>query len=437
MLEYKEIKISELKLNPKNPRLNDAAAEKLVVGIGAYGFINPVVVNKRDNTVLAGHTRIKALKKLGTDTVPVLFVDMDEKTARGFAIWDNKSGEFSEWDMDLVKLELEALDLADFDLDLTGWDLDLDFDKEPGVGDNAPPVLLKDRFVVPPFSILDTRQGYWQERKKAWKELIKDKAESREMALAFHQTVKRGNEVVVLDGDGVSLLDPVLAEISIKWFGVEGGNAFDCFAGDSVFGYVASHEGQIFTGIELRQEQVVLNNDRISDFPQCKYICDDGQNISKYVKKESQDLLFSCPPYFDLEIYSDSANDASNQVSYEEFLDILKNAFTDAVGCLKNNRFAFIVVGDVRNKKTGGYYGFPDDVKKIFKDAGMLIYNEMILVEMLGTAMLRVGRYMKSRKLAKTHQNVLVFYKGDTSKIKEIFPEIPREELEIESDDME
>jgi len=124
MLEYKEVKISDLNLNKNNPRINDAAAEKLVAGIGAYGFINPVVVNKRDNMVLAGHTRIKALKKLSTDTVPVLFVDMDETTARGFAIWDNKSAEFSKWDEDLVMKELEALSIEDYDIGLTGFDLD-------------------------------------------------------------------------------------------------------------------------------------------------------------------------------------------------------------------------------------------------------------------------------------------------------------------------
>ena len=140
MLEYKEVKISDLNLNKNNPRINDAAAEKLVAGIGAYGFINPVVVNKRDNMVLAGHTRIKALKKLSTDTVPVLFVDMDETTARGFAIWDNKSAEFSKWDEDLVMKELEALSIEDFDIELTGFDINsLKEDPDISGGDEEPP----------------------------------------------------------------------------------------------------------------------------------------------------------------------------------------------------------------------------------------------------------------------------------------------------------
>lgn len=127
--------ISSLTLNDKNPRINDAAADKLIPGIEKYGFINPVIVNK-DNLVLAGHTRIKALLKMGESTVPAIYVDMDPTTAKGFSIWDNKSGEFSEWDDDLLKQELEELNAEDFDISLTGFDeSDFDFDKEPGLTD--------------------------------------------------------------------------------------------------------------------------------------------------------------------------------------------------------------------------------------------------------------------------------------------------------------
>ena len=155
-----------------------------------------------------------------------------------------------------------------------------------------------------------------------------------------------------------------------------------------------------------------------------RYICDDGQNVAKHLEPESQDLLFSCPPYFDLEVYSDLPNDASNQGSYEDFIQILKNAFTGAVGCLKQNRFAAICVGDVRDKKTGFYYDFCGDIKRIFKEAGMKLYNEIILVEQTASTALRAARYMENRKVAKTHQHLLVFFKGDPKKIKSEFPKI-------------
>ena len=101
---------------------------------------------------------------------------------------------------------------------------------------------------------------------------------------------------------------------------------FDCFAGDSVFGYVSAHLGNEFIGIEIRPEQAQLNNERVEGMT-ARYINDDGQNVAQHIAPESQDLLFSCPPYFDLEKYSDLENDASNQDSYEDFIKILENAF--------------------------------------------------------------------------------------------------------------
>ena len=174
-----------------------------------------------------------------------------------------------------------------------------------------------------------------------------------------------------------------------------------------------------------------LNNERVKQImEESNYICDDGQNVLKHIPEKSQDMLFSCPPYYDLEVYSDLENDASNQETYEDFLKILENAFTNAVKCLKDDRFAVVVVGDVRDDK-GAYYGFPDDIKRIFKNAGMCLYNELILVDTFGTMGIRANNLMKNRKVCKQHQNVLVFYKGDISRIKENFAPIDYSEDEI------
>ena len=101
---------------------------------------------------------------------------------------------------------------------------------------------LQQTFIIPPFSILDTRQGYWNDRKRYWKDLINDNGESRENTLANGSMMAEMN-------NGVSILDPVLAEISNKWFGLEKCNTFDCFAGDTVFGYVSSYLGNNFTSL--------------------------------------------------------------------------------------------------------------------------------------------------------------------------------------------
>ena len=275
--------------------------------------------------------------------------------------------------------------------------------------------MLAKKFGAPPFSVLFGCSAAWMQRKKAWRTLICDKGESRKGALTEGDVWARYN-------NGVSLLDPVLAELVCRWFVPEGGSAFDCFAGDSVFGYVAAKLGHSFTGIELREEQVAYNSARV-DGMCARYICDDGQNVAKHIPAESQDLLFSCPPYYDLEVYSDKPNDASNQETYADFLGILRNAFTAALGCLKPNRFAVVVVGDVRDKR-GFYYDFPGDIRRMFIENGARLYNDIVLVDTFGTAVVRANGSMRNRKVVKIHQNVLVFYKGDPKRIKGEFAEI-------------
>lgn len=394
--------------------------------IAEYGHDVPIVVDS-DLVVIKGHGRLLACKKLGMEQVPVIIrSDLSKLQAKAARIADNKVSE-SEWDMDILRIELEELEDLGFDLELTGFD-DFTFDEEEDSSTSDTEektkeihAKLNDRFVVPPFSILDTRQGYWMDRKRTWRSLICDNGESREGTLSESTLVGSYN-------NGVSLLDPVLSELVNLWFGMPQGKTFDCFAGDSVFGYVSSYLGNSFTGIEIRQEQADLNNQRVSDYSKSKYICDDGRNILNHIEENSQDLLFSCPPYFDLEVYSDLENDASNQGSYQEFIDILDTAFTNAVKCLKDDRFAVVTVGDIRDKK-GFYYRFVDDIKDIFKRAGMPLYNEIILVEPIGTLPQRVGRIMQYRKVGKCHQNVLVFFKGDPKKIKELYPEVQCEDF--------
>ena len=138
--------------------------------------------------------------------------------------------------------------------------------------------------------------------------------------------------------------------------------------------------GHNFTGIELRQEQVDINNRVIEgrDLP-IRYICDDGQNVAAHFSPDSQDMLFSCPPYYDLEVYSDKENDASNQDTYEGFIGILRNAFSRAITCLERKPLCRYRRGRCTQQENGRIYNFVDDVKRIFCDNGMLLYNELIL----------------------------------------------------------
>ena len=421
------MKLTEIKSNPNNPRvIKDHKFEKLKKSISEFPKmmeLRPMVINE-DNIVLGGNMRLKALKDLGYKEVPEEWVkrasDLTEEETRRFIIADNVG--FGEHDWEMLANDWDTQELEDWGLE--GFPFEDDSVKEEH---NK----LEDKFIVPPFSVLDTKQGYWQKRKKYWKGLIGDNGESREDKLS---NLNNMSAMYRPEMATVSILDPVLAEISNKWFGLDNCNTFDCFAGDTVFGYVSDALGNTFTGIELRKEQADLNNNRLKG-SKSKYICDDGQNVLKHIKEKSQDLLFSCPPYFDLEVYSDLPTDASNQKEYNDFLQILDNAFSDSIKCLKDNRFAFIVVGDIR-AKDGTYYKFPDHIKKIFTENGMSLYNEMILLDPLGTAPARANKYMKSRKVVKVHQNILVFYKGDTKKIKDIYKELEFSSIEYEGEDV-
>jgi len=408
-------KISELIEAEYNPRqLTKDQFNQISDSIKRFGIVDPIIVNKnkeRKNIIIGGHQRVKVAKSLDFKDVPCVELDLTPDKERELNIRLNKNT--GEWDFDSLANFFDTDDLLEWgfsDKDLSFFDLT----DEEGIYNK-----LEESFIIPPFSIFDTKQGYWQDRKKKWNNLIGDKGESRENTLHNSNSSEKD---VMNKMSSVSILDPVIAEIANNWFGLDNCNTFDCFAGDSVFGYVSDYLGNKFIGIELRQEQTDLNNKRLKG-SKSKYICDDGQNVLKHIQPKTQDLLFSCPPYFDLEVYSELKNDASNQKEYKDFLNILDKAFTDSIKCLKNNRFAFIVVGDLRDKK-GFYYGFPDDIKKIFIKNNMPLYNEMILCEVLGTLPQRARRFMNNRKVGKCHQNILVFYKGDTKQIKKIFPKL-------------
>ena len=416
--QVKNIKVKELLPNKKNPRkISKENLKKLKSKIERLGFHNPVKVDEKMN-ILGGNQRVKALLEMGAADleIPVMIPNrpLTKKEKDEIIITDNVSD--GEWDWDILKNEWNMDDLKDWGLD---WDLPDDEPEKPTVDEYSS---LQENFLIPPLSIFDTRKGYWQDRKRLWNSLIGDDGETRKGALSLGALTEQ--TYISKKIKKVSIFDATLAEIINRWFlptEKRQYNAYDPFAGDTVFGFVSSYLGNNFTGIELRKEQADINNKRVAGMT-AKYICDDGQNIAQHLEENSQDLLFSCPPYFNLEKYSDLPNDASNQ-DYNGFINIIDNAFSGAIKCLKDNRFAVIVMSDVRDKN-GFYLPICDDICKIFAKNGMKLYNEIVLINVAGTAQIRAARLMINRKVTRTHQEVLVFYKGDVSKIKNEFGKI-------------
>lgn len=220
---------------------------------------------------------------------------------------------------------------------------------------------------------------------------------------------------------GTSVFDPVLCEVIYNWYSNPGGVVLDPFAGGSVRGIVAEMLDRHYIGIDLSQRQVdanQINADRLGVCP--AWHCDDSRNMDAYIPDGSADLVFSCPPYHNLEKYSDHPMDLSN-MNYADFSQAYADIIAKACKKLKQDRFAVFVVGDIRDGK-GAYRDFIGLTKKLFFDSGLCLYNESILLEQYGTAPMRAGMMFRTaRKTTKVHQNVLVFYKGDLKKIRHNF----------------
>lgn len=282
-------------------------------------------------------------------------------------------------------------------------------------------VLLRDKFMEPPFSVLDTRTSSWQNRKKLWiSKGLKSEVGRKEnlthvMPMKSYDSENMAEEYYEKGKEtGTSVFDPSLTELMYKWFCPEGGNILDPFAGGSVRGVVANYLGYKYTGLELRQEQVDSNREQAMDIlpieNQPQWYVGDSDKLLDDKWNLKFDFLFSCPPYADLEVYSDLPDDLSN-MNYKDFLSKYCSIIRKSLELLKPNSYACFVVGDVRDKQ-GYYLDFISDTKKAFINSGAKLYNEAILLNSVGTASMRANRvFSAGQKLVKIHQNVLIFKK--------------------------
>lgn len=413
------MKIEVLNIDDLIPYENNAKEhpkeqiEQIKKSIIEFNNNDPIAIDE-NNIIIEGHGRHEALKQLGYEQVECIRLShLNEEQKKAYRLVHNKLTMNSDYDFDLLEQELMNIK----DIDMLEFDFDMSFlnEDEEEIKEEANKKLT-DEFLIPPISVFDTRQGYWQDRKRAWKSLGISSEVGRDEALLGkgmkELAEKQGSKTLT----GTSIFDPVLCEVMYKWFNVHEGNIFDCFAGGSVRGIVAEKLGYKYTGIDLRKEQIeanILNAKEMNLNP--TWICDDSLNADLYVEDNSVDLLFSCPPYADLEVYSDDERDISN-MEYDKFKEVYRKIIDIACRKVKNDRFAVFVVGDVRDKK-GYYRNFIDYTKECFNRNGFMTYNEIILLEQLGTVPLRARYVFKKRKVAKAHQNVLVFYKGDINNI--------------------
>lgn len=277
---------------------------------------------------------------------------------------------------------------------------------------------LKKEFGANPFTVLDTKDGLWLAKKRKWISIgLKSEVGRDAATYNMKEWATQKREEGKLQGhklpSDTSIFDPVLCEIIYRWFCKKGGKILDPFAGGSVRGIVAHYLGYKYTGIDIRQEQIDSN------YEQAYNILDDD-NIPNWIVGDSNivvndiddefDLIFTCPPYVNMETYSDLDGDISN-MKYDDFIFSLESIMRNSCKKLNRGGNLVIVVGEVRNRE-GNYYGFvADTVKMIQRIRRMEFYNDFILETSLASAPLRAVGNMKSGKLVKIHQNILMFRK--------------------------
>jgi hypothetical protein len=435
----------------RHPNRNLTAVEASLRELGAGRSI----VVDREGVVIGGNAVYEKARELGIpvrevetegdELVVVRRVDLatDDPRRKALAIADNEIATLAEWD-EVVLSELLA-EVEDITFETMGFE-PLAPEHVLGLPEG---VSLAERFGIPPFSVLNAREGWWQARKKAWLGLGLQSERGRgndgdgtKHGLTFSSSAqpisvykaKNRHEAEIgrkvsweefyaanpgaAAQSGTSIFDPVLCELAYRWFCPPGGTVLDPFAGGSVRGIVAAVLGRRYVGIDLSEEQITANREQaaaVCDDPCPVWHVGDSRSITSLADGVEADFVFSCPPYADLEVYSDDPADLST-LEYSAFRRDYSEIVASTCTLLKPDRFACFVVGEVRDKH-GHYYDFVGDTVQAFRDAGLAYYNEAILVTQLGSLPIRVGRpFEASRKLGKTHQNVLVFIKGDAKK---------------------
>jgi len=225
-----------------------------------------------------------------------------------------------------------------------------------------------------------------------------------------------------------SVLDPVACECIFRFFmPTNGTRVYNPFGGGVQMGFVVGSYGYEYLATEIRQNQCDVNNELCKDFYNTKWIKADS---STYKPKQKFDLAFSCPPYYRVEKYVDyDGNIPEGEINalpnYEEFRDTLFRGYEHAIEALNDNCFFVIMTGDSRDKH-GSYHCSESETELFFRDHGLSVYNKIIYLECEFTRLAQAKKTLDYRKFPKREQKIIVAYKGDPKKIKELYPPIGR-----------
>lgn len=205
---------------------------------------------------------------------------------------------------------------------------------------------------------------------------------------------------------------PLMEYILTRYAG-NGGKLLDAFCGGPPRAIASSVLGLTYHGVDVRQDQIdenlrVLKN---LELPNIHYHLNDARTLDFGV--DGFDVAVTCPPYFDVEVYSDHEKDMSSFPTYGAFNAAMWMSAMAHRPLMKPGAFVCIVVGNFRDKKTGEMIDFRADTVENFKDAGFLFWDEVILSRNFGSAAKRAKNAWAGMKLVRRHEFLLVFRTPD------------------------
>lgn len=225
-----------------------------------------------------------------------------------------------------------------------------------------------------------------------------------------------------------SVLDPVACEVIARFFMPKAGRRiYNPFGGGVQMGFVAGGSGFEYVASEIRQNQCDANNKLCSEFPAVKWVRSDS---STFAPEGMFDLVFTCPPYYKVEDYLDydgnpPPGEINSMPTYEAFRDTLFAGYKKAIEHLNDNCFFVVMTGDSRDKR-GAYYCCESEHELFFKQQGLAVYNKIIYLECEFTRLAHAKTTLNYRKFPKREQKIIVAYKGDIAKIKDLYQTVGR-----------
>lgn len=267
---------------------------------------------------------------------------------------------------------------------------------------------VKDKYGFLPTSVWNVTKG------KKWKEMIRDVGDP--------QRTRRSANAKHLPSLKYSEFNPTVAERIIAYWSQPGDLVVDPFAGRATRAIVTTELARNYIGYEIAPQTYNLTCDMIkfrdTHFPQNMFqgrgtwsiILGDGCLLQD-IKDQSADLVFTCPPYHDLEKYEEVEGQLSSIKDYGEFLQRIQQCAHNINRVLKPEKFCAWVCGDWRNQSRGGFFAFHIDSINCFRQAGLSLWDIIILHNNSPFAAKQAAKCEKQRYTSKIHEYLLIFKK--------------------------